>query len=148
MIRSKLICVILIDLVAESAAVGERGKDFVLVRWAEGVWSALGPVRRDVLRPGIRGPMEIRAVLVAARAIGPVARSPRASREDPARPRARVGRRAAESLGSLRRPEGENIPEHAVGQAEAGLEHGVRRLFGAPADHERPEPQDFLPLCL
>ena len=78
MIRSKLICVILIDLVAESAAVGERGKDFVLVRWAEGVWSALGPVRRDVLRPGIRGPMEIRAVLVAARAIGPVARSPRA----------------------------------------------------------------------
>ena len=49
---------------AEARAVGERGKDFVLVRWAEGVWGVSGPKRRDVLRPG---PMEIRAVLVAAR---------------------------------------------------------------------------------
>ena len=36
----------------------------MLVRWAEGVWGVSGPKRRDVLRPG---PMEIRAVLVAAR---------------------------------------------------------------------------------
>ena len=49
---------------AEARAVGKRGKDFVLVRWAEGVWGVSGPKRRDVLRPG---PMEIRAVLVAAR---------------------------------------------------------------------------------
>ena len=59
---------------AEARAVGKRGKDFVLVRWAEGVWGVSGPKRRDVLRPG---PMEIRAVLVAARTIEPVARSPR-----------------------------------------------------------------------
>ena len=51
---------------AEARAVGKRGKDFVLVRWAEGVWGVSGPKRRDVLRPG---PMEIRAVLVAARTI-------------------------------------------------------------------------------
>ena len=82
-----------------------------------------GPKRRDVLRPG---PMEIRAVLVAARTIEPVARSPRASCEDPARPRSRVGRCAAECLGSLRRPERQHVPEDAVGQAD-GLE--VRDTF-------------------
>ena len=39
---------------AEARAVGERDQIVVLVWWAEGVWSALGPVRRDVLRPGAR----------------------------------------------------------------------------------------------
>ena len=53
---------------ADAGAVGKRGKDFVLVRWAEGVWGVSRPKRRDVLRPG---PMEIRAVLVAARTIEP-----------------------------------------------------------------------------
>ena len=37
-----------------------------------------------------------------------------------------------------------NVPGHLVGQTRDGGEQGVG--FGAPAESERPEPQDFLPL--
>ena len=36
------------------------------------------------------------------------------------------------------------MPGHLVGQTRDGGEQGVG--FGAPAESERPEPQDFLPL--
>ena len=75
-----------------------------------------------------------------------VARPPVACGKNTTGPRSIVGPRPPEGLGALRRPEGEHIPEDAVGQAEAGLENGVRRFLGAPTDRQRPQPQDLLPL--
>ena len=82
----------------------------------------------------------------------PVARATAERRENKARSWPRVRRRRTvrrhrqEKVGALRRPERKYVPEDAFGKTEGGLEHGVRRLFGAPTDRQRPEPQDLLPL--